>query len=61
MKNVIYMGLEDIKNNGISDWLKKESTQLVASHVPMISFDKSWLKKFLGKTVFLKTTKNGKN
>ena len=30
IKNVVYIGLEDIKNNGVSDSLKKESTRLFA-------------------------------
>ena len=29
MKTMVYIGSQDIKNNGISDWLKKESMQLV--------------------------------
>ena len=28
-ENVAFKGLEDIERNGISDWLQKESTQLV--------------------------------
>ena len=30
MKTVVYKGLQDIENRGVSDWLKKENTQLVA-------------------------------
>ena len=30
MKNVVYIGLQNIKNNGVSDLLEKESTRLVA-------------------------------
>ena len=30
MKTVVYTGLQNIKNNDVSDWLKKESTRLVA-------------------------------
>ena len=28
-KTVVYIGLQDIENNGFSDWLEKESTHLV--------------------------------
>ena len=29
-KNIVYEGLADIESNGVSDWLEKESTRLVA-------------------------------
>ena len=29
MKTVVYIGLENIKTNGVSDWLEKERTRLV--------------------------------
>ena len=29
MKTVVYIGLENIKSNGVSDWLEKERTRLV--------------------------------
>ena len=33
-KTVVYIGLKDIENNGVSDWLDKESMQFVPRSLP---------------------------